>query len=182
MNLRTRFEAILILSLQVFALLAAGSCALIYANEKSVAELSASRRWISDEALKISIGPEEFAQIRKESGLFLLDTRNRKDFAAGHISGAHNIPLLELAMRFPREVPQDKTLVVYCGSSPTCEQNAVVAGKPTMCGIAIRELRHHVPKESVRILVGLIPEFPKQGINVTTTAYALRLASLNEQQ
>lgn len=180
MSIRTHVEATLIFLLQAIALLAAGSCALIYANEKSAAELSASHRWISDEVLKKSIDAEAFAKLRGDSDIFLLDTRTRRDFATGHVAGAYNIPLLELAMRLPREVPRDRTIVIYCGSSPTCEQTAVVAGKPTLCGIAIREFRNRISKDNVRILVGLIPEFPRHGVNVTTTEYELRLASLNE--
>lgn len=44
---------------------------------------------------------------------FLLDVRTATEFAAGHISGAVNIPVDELRSRLP-EVPRDRPVVAYC--------------------------------------------------------------------
>jgi len=45
---------------------------------------------------------------------FLLDVRDDDEFAEGHAEGALNIPLPQLRDRLG-ELPQDKTLHVYCG-------------------------------------------------------------------
>ncbi len=43
----------------------------------------------------------------------LLDVRSRDEFAAGHISGATNIPVDELRTRL-QELPTEKTIYIYC--------------------------------------------------------------------
>lgn len=45
---------------------------------------------------------------------FLLDVRDDDEFAEGHVEGAINIPLAVLRDRIA-ELPNDKTLHVYCG-------------------------------------------------------------------
>jgi rhodanese-related sulfurtransferase len=42
-----------------------------------------------------------------------LDVRTVKEYQAGHVPGAINIPVQELALRI-KEVPTDKRLYVYC--------------------------------------------------------------------
>jgi phage shock protein E len=49
--------------------------------------------------------------------LVLLDVRTREEFAAGHVPGARNIPVQELASRLSEIADlRDKPLVVYCRS------------------------------------------------------------------
>lgn len=45
----------------------------------------------------------------------LVDVRSQAEFAGGHVPGAVNIPLDQLAER-KREVPADKPVVVICAS------------------------------------------------------------------
>jgi len=45
----------------------------------------------------------------------LVDVRTPQEFNSGHIEGAVNIPLQELAQR-TSEIPQDEPVVVYCRS------------------------------------------------------------------
>lgn len=59
--------------------------------------------------------PGEVARERVAAGALLLDVRTPEEFAAGHIEGARNIPVQELAERLD-ELPDDRPLVVYCRS------------------------------------------------------------------
>lgn len=54
------------------------------------------------------------AKARVEAGATLLDVRTREEFAGGHVKGAKNIPVQELAARL-KEVPKGH-VVVYCRS------------------------------------------------------------------
>jgi len=57
------------------------------------------------------------AQVKGErKDLFIIDARDAKSFADGHIPGAVNLPLAEVENKF-RQLPKDKLLVVYCWSS-----------------------------------------------------------------
>ena len=50
-------------------------------------------------------------------GALLLDVRSEGEFASGHIAGAKNIPLGDLARRFGEiEAMKDRPVVVYCAS------------------------------------------------------------------
>ena len=48
------------------------------------------------------------------SNAFVLDVRDAGEFTAGHVDGAHNIPLPELRGRMT-EIPRDREVWVYCG-------------------------------------------------------------------
>lgn len=50
------------------------------------------------------------------SGALLLDVRSPAEFAGGHIDGARNIPVDQLAGRLAEVGPKDKAVVVYCRS------------------------------------------------------------------
>jgi rhodanese-related sulfurtransferase len=52
----------------------------------------------------------------KEEGATLLDVRTPGEFAAGHVQGARNIPLQQLAARVEELGSQQKPVVVYCRS------------------------------------------------------------------
>jgi len=43
----------------------------------------------------------------------LLDVREEEEFARGHLEGAVNLPLSRIE-EAPDEIPQDKTVIVYC--------------------------------------------------------------------
>ena len=46
----------------------------------------------------------------------LVDVRTPGEFAAGHLSGARNIPLYELGGRLGELEPKDGPIVLYCAS------------------------------------------------------------------
>jgi rhodanese-related sulfurtransferase len=60
------------------------------------------------------VDPESLQEARRSaSGPVIVDARSRDEFAAGHIPGAINIPLAELADRLA-EIPSDRAVVTYC--------------------------------------------------------------------
>jgi phage shock protein E len=46
----------------------------------------------------------------------LLDVRGAEEFAAGHLKGAVNLPVQELAARLTELGPKDRPVAVYCRS------------------------------------------------------------------
>ncbi len=54
-------------------------------------------------------------QMIKDSKVELLDVRTPQEFTGGHIKGARNIPVSELASRLGElNTIKDKTIIVYC--------------------------------------------------------------------
>lgn len=51
-----------------------------------------------------------------QEGATLVDVRTPEEFAAGHLPGAVNIPIQQLANRLDELGPKDSQLVVYCRS------------------------------------------------------------------
>lgn len=49
------------------------------------------------------------------AGATVLDVRSAGEFASGHVDGARNLPVGELAGRL-HEVPRDRAVIVYCQS------------------------------------------------------------------
>lgn len=51
-----------------------------------------------------------------EKGAYIIDVREEPEFAAGHLRGAHNIPLSQLRSRMD-EIPRDQPVYLHCRSS-----------------------------------------------------------------
>jgi rhodanese-related sulfurtransferase len=51
-----------------------------------------------------------------DKGALLLDVRTREEFSSGHVNGALNIPVQELAGRLKELSDKAKPVVVYCRS------------------------------------------------------------------
>lgn len=60
------------------------------------------------------VGPE--ARRRVEAGATLVDVRTPEEFASGHLPGAVNLPVEELARRYGELGSPQTRLVVYCRS------------------------------------------------------------------
>lgn len=67
------------------------------------------------------IAPASYIENYSESDHILLDVRTDSEVAGGVIPGAEHIPLWELQSRVS-ELPQDKTIVVYCRSGNRSRQ------------------------------------------------------------
>ncbi|MHB1740548.1 MAG: rhodanese-like domain-containing protein [Actinomycetes bacterium] len=61
-----------------------------------------------------AVGPAEAHELAR-SGAFLVDVRERHEYAAGHAPGSVHIPLGELSTRLSR-IPQGKTVLTVCRS------------------------------------------------------------------
>lgn len=61
---------------------------------------------------------QELLERAKTGVVTVLDVRPPEEYAAGHIRGAINLPLAELAKRLD-EIPRDKEIVAYC-RGPYC--------------------------------------------------------------
>lgn len=72
------------------------------------------------------IAPADYqAQFGAGADHLLLDVRTPEEFNSGHIAGAVNISVDELAQRLS-EVPQDKPVVLYCRSGNRSGQAAQI--------------------------------------------------------
>jgi rhodanese-related sulfurtransferase len=83
--------------------------------------------------INAKITPADYqAQFGAGAEHLLLDVRTPEEFAGGHIPGAVNISVEQLAQRL-NEVPQDKPVVLYCRSGNRSNQAAQIldrAGYP----------------------------------------------------
>lgn len=76
--------------------------------------------------IKAKITPAEYqARFGAHADHILIDVRTPEEFASGHIPGAVNISVDELAQRL-NEIPQDKPVVLYCRSGNRSNQAAQI--------------------------------------------------------
>ena len=103
-----------------------------------------------------------------ESNAFIVDVREPKEFEAGHLVNAVNIPLSQLRERM-NEIPKDKPVYVHCRSSQR-SYNALCALKGkgyknivnimgSFLGISLYEypIRYIFPAQNVKRQVIHIP-------------------------
>lgn len=76
------------------------------------------------------------AQRRVAAGAVLLDVRTPREFAAGHVEGAINIPVQELSARHD-EIPRGDGVVVYCHSG---QRSAIAARELEADGYEVYDL------------------------------------------
>ncbi|MFO0624562.1 MAG: rhodanese-like domain-containing protein [Polyangiales bacterium] len=70
------------------------------------------------------------------AGAVLLDVRTPEEFRDGHVEGARNIPVDEVAQRLA-ELSRDRVVVVYCHSGA---RSARAAGVLRRAGYRVRDL------------------------------------------
>lgn len=61
----------------------------------------------------------------KAEDIYLLDIRDPKDYALGHIPGARNIAFKQIGQKL-NQLPKDKTIIVYCYTGQTGGQTAAL--------------------------------------------------------
>lgn len=64
------------------------------------------------ESYFLTDAPSLKAKLAEPGKIYLIDLRDAKDFAAGHIPGAVNIPFQDLGKKFDT-VPRDKIIEIY---------------------------------------------------------------------
>lgn len=96
----------------------------------------------------------EFDELSRSDHVILVDVRPASEFAAGHVDGAVNIPVADLATRIG-ELPADANIVAYC-RGPYC----------VMASTAVAGLRES-GRDAVR-LEGGFPEWRDAGRPVAT--------------
>ncbi len=69
--------------------------------------------WRTMSEVEPEIDVQRLAELQQE-GAWVLDVRQPDEYEAGHVAGAHLIPLGELATRHT-EVPTDREVYVICG-------------------------------------------------------------------
>ena len=90
---------------------------------------------IDDSPAETPVSPErvelgELKTLVSGGGVVLVDGRAVKDFEAGHIPGAYNLPALEMETFFPQfaaQINHDQLLAVYCGGHD-CSLAQILAG------------------------------------------------------
>ena len=87
----------------------------VFGTAKDVVNLAATT------ALNILYGRVRQVQVSEvrglvESGAYIVDVREENEFAAGHLKGAHNVPLSQLTQRMD-EIPKDVPVYLHCRSS-----------------------------------------------------------------
>lgn len=90
---------------------------------------------IDDSPAQTPISPErvelgELKTLVSGGGVVLVDGRAAKDFGAGHIPGAYNLPALEMETYYPQfaaQINHDQLLSVYCGGHD-CSLAKILAG------------------------------------------------------
>jgi rhodanese-related sulfurtransferase len=63
-----------------------------------------------------NVTSNEAHRLVKEERAQLVDVRSPAEFAAGHVDGARNIPVNEIAARARELSPSDRPIVLYCAS------------------------------------------------------------------
>jgi rhodanese-related sulfurtransferase/predicted transcriptional regulator len=91
--------------------------ALREASATRLAEVERAARYYLGEDVQV-IGREELRERLARGDAILIDVRPREEYEAGHIEGAHSIPIEELEGRL-EELPGDREIVAYC-RGPFC--------------------------------------------------------------
>jgi rhodanese-related sulfurtransferase len=95
-------------------------CASTKAAESTTAAAHTTQEVTADKARG------EEAKKRVADGATLLDVRSPDEYAAGHIEGAVNVPVDQLANRLAELPAKDKGVVVYCKKGKRAERAAEV--------------------------------------------------------
>ncbi|MCA9493882.1 MAG: rhodanese-like domain-containing protein [Myxococcales bacterium] len=84
-------------------------------------------------------GPDVSDLVEEEllKGAVVVDVRSAAEFASGHVAGALNIPVDQIAARMG-ELPADKTVIVYCRSGA---RSAAAARTLTSAGRKVVDAR-----------------------------------------
>lgn len=102
----------------------------------------AARDYLGEEVE--TIGREELLERLGRGEVVLVDVRPTEEYAAGHIEGAHTIPLAELDRRLA-ELPADHEIIAYC-RGPFCAYAHEAVRRLQAAGRAARRLEDGWPE------------------------------------
>ena len=86
----------------------------------------------------------EFDEMSRSGEVMLVDVRPPSEFAAGHVDGAVNIPVAELATRIS-ELPADTSIVAYC-RGPYCVMASTAVSRLRQSGFEAARLEGGYPE------------------------------------
>ena len=91
-----------------------------------------------------AVPAKEVLQRARKGLVTVLDVRPPEEFAAGHVPGAVNIPVRELAKRL-KELPKNKEVIAYC-RGPYCLMSYDAVSLLRKSGIKARRLEAGLPE------------------------------------
>ena len=91
-----------------------------------------------------AVPAKEVLQRARKGLVMVLDVRPPEEFAAGHVPGAVNIPMRELAKRL-KELPKNKEIIAYC-RGPYCLMSYDAVSLLRKKGIKARRLEAGLPE------------------------------------
>lgn len=86
----------------------------------------------------------EFDEMTRTGEVILVDVRPASEFAAGHVDGAVNIPVADLATRIS-ELPADANIVAYC-RGPYCVMASTAVARLRESGFVAARLEGGYPE------------------------------------
>nr|NLI51465.1 metalloregulator ArsR/SmtB family transcription factor [Propionibacterium sp.] len=118
---------------------------LVALAENHVAEVAAlTGAFFADADGTRPIGSDDLDELSRSGEVVLVDVRPASEFAAGHVDGALNIPLADLASRLS-ELPRDATVVAYC-RGPYCVMAATAVTRLRDAGLHAVRLEGGYPQ------------------------------------
>jgi rhodanese-related sulfurtransferase/predicted transcriptional regulator len=90
------------------------------------------------------IAAKELLARLREGDVVILDVRPEDEYRLGHLPGARNIPLRQLAQRLS-ELPRKQEIIAYC-RGPYCVLSFEAVAELRACGFKIRRLDQGLPE------------------------------------
>jgi rhodanese-related sulfurtransferase/biotin operon repressor len=119
--------------------------ALRQVSEHRMAEVDGLlRTWLAHRDDMEPVQAKELLERAKKGLVVVLDVRPSEEFDAGHLPGAVNIPIQELARRL-RELPKHKEVVAYC-RGPYCLMSYDAVSLLRKKGLKARRLEAGLPE------------------------------------
>jgi len=114
-------------------------------SEQRVAEVErVLRTWLAHRDELEPVPAREVLERAKKGLVVVLDVRPPEEYSAGHLPGAVNIPIHELAKRL-KELPKRKEIIAYC-RGPYCLMSYDAVSLLRTKGIKARRLEAGLPE------------------------------------
>jgi hypothetical protein len=108
--------------------------------------------------------------LRRSESIVLVDIRERAAFAAGHISGALNIPYDEIVPRAPHELSKSERIIVHCQSNSACEAAQRSEGTLDFCTFGRKILEEWAGFSNAVYVAADLEELRAHGVKVVGTS------------